>query len=238
MCFSAEASFTVAAACAAAGSFAVIKCPAPRYLPLACIPLGFALQQAVEGIVWLQLGRSPEATATGLFPAIFVFFATVFWPTWVPLAIRAEEHGPERRWTLDVLVAIGLVISLAFLSKLFTSDTVAHVADHHIRYTAQAESTQTLKHWLFYRPFITGRDWILVPYVLSAVGSLFLSMLQPVRWFAALVALALFIVLVLDRNVLVSVWCFCAATGSLMIVLAIVRARRDMVASQEALSAP
>ena len=237
MCFSAEASFTVAAACAAAGGFSLMKCPSPRYLPLAFMPLGFAVQQAVEGVVWLQLGQSPDATATGLFPAIFVFFATAFWPTYVPLAIHAEEHGPERRWTLDVLVAIGLVISLAFLSKLFTSDTVAHVTDHHVRYTAQAENTQTLKHWLFYKPFITGRDWILVPYILSAVGSLFLSTLRPVRWFGALVAFALLVVLVMDRKVLVSVWCFCAAAGSVMIVLAILQARRNLATTGE-LSVP
>lgn len=237
MCFSAEASFTVAAACAGAGAFAVAKCPAPRYLPLALMPLGFATQQAIEGVVWLQIGQSPTATATGLFPALFVFFATVFWPTFVPAAIRAEEHEADRRWTLDVLIAIGLVISLAFLSKLLTSDTIAHVEAHHVRYTAEAERTQTLKHWLFFKPFITGRDWILVPYVLCAVGSLFLSTLRPVRWFGALVALALFVVLVLDRTVLVSVWCFCAATGSVMIALAILHARRNIMAAG-ALSAP
>ena len=225
MCFSAAASFTVATACAGAGAFAILKCPSPRYLPLACMPLGFAAQQAVEGVVWLQIGQSATATATGLFPAVFVFFATVFWPTYVPAAIRAEEHAADRRWTLDVLVAIGLVISLAFLSKLVTSDTVAHVDTHHVRYTAQTADTQTLKHLLFFKSFITGRDWILVPYVGTTVLSLFLCTLQPVRWFGALVALALFVVLVLDRSVLVSVWCFCAASGSVMIAFAMMQAR-------------
>lgn len=237
MCFSAEASFTVAAASAAAGVFSILKCPAPRLLPLACMPLAFAVQQATEGMVWLQIGQSAAGTATGLFPSIFVFFATVFWPTFVPAAIRAEEHEADRRWTLDVLIAIGLIISLAFLSKLLTSDTVAHVSNHHIRYTAQAESTQTLKHWLFYKQFVTGRDWILVPYVFCAVGSLFLSRLRPVRWFGALVAIALLVVLVLDRYVLISVWCFCAAAASVTIALAMIQARRN-IAAAGTLSAP
>ena len=225
MCFSAAASFTVAGACAAAGVFAVLKCPAPRYLPLAGIPLAFAAQQAVEGLVWLQIGQAPAATAGGLFPAIFIFFATVFWPTYVPFAIRAEEHEPDRRWTLDVLLAIGFVISLAFLSRLVSSDTVAHVEGHHVRYTAQAAGTQTVKHWLFFKQFVTGRDWILAPYAGAVILSLFLCTLRPVRWFGAMVALALLAVLVLDRPVLVSVWCFCAATGSVLIALAMAQAR-------------
>lgn len=231
MCFSAEASFTVAAASAAAGVFSIVKCPAPKYLPLAIMPLAFATQQATEGMVWLQIGQSGTATASGLFPAIFVFFATVFWPTFVPAVIRAEEHKADRRWTLDMLIAIGLVISLAFLSKLLTTDTIAHVSDHHIRYTAQAAETQAVKHWLFYRPFITGRDWILAPYALCAVGSLFLSTLRPVRWFGALVALALFVVLVLDRHVLISVWCFCAAAASVTVALAMYEARKKAAAT-------
>ena len=225
MCFSAEASFTVAAACAGAGAFAVLKCPAPKYLPLACLPLGFALQQGTEGIVWLEIGASPTGATSGLFPAIFVFFATVFWPTYVPFAIRAEGPGPERRRTLDVLLGIGLIISFAFLIKLLGSHTLAHAENHHVRYTSQVLE---LKHGPVYRPFITGRDWILVPYVGVTMLSLFLSSLKPVHWFGVLVVLALIGVLLLDRTVLVSIWCFCAATGSVLIALAILRARRDI----------
>ena len=236
MCFSATASFTVAAACAGAGAFAVAKCPAPKYLPLACMPLAFAVQQGVEGLVWLQIGSSANAMATGVFPALFVFFATVFWPVFVPFAIRAEKHEPERRWTLSVLLAIGLIISLAFLLKLLSSDMVAHVESHHVRYTAHSPSAHELKRWLFYKPFITGRDWILVPYAGATVLSLFLSNLQPVRWFGALVMLALLVVLVLDRTVLVSVWCFCAAAGSVMIALAMLHARHEVEAGAVSVS--
>lgn len=224
MCFSAEASFTVAAACAGAGAFAVVKCPAPKYLLLACLPLSFALQQAAEGVVWLQVGQSQIGFVTGVFPAIFVFYATVFWPTYVPLAIRAESHGTERRRTLDVLIGIGLIISFAFLLKLVGSDTFAHAENYHIRYTAQ---THELKHGLAYKPVITQRDWILVPYVGVTMLSLFLSTLRPVRLFGALVMLALISVLLLDRTVLVSMWCFFAATGSVLIAFAILQARRE-----------
>lgn len=224
MCFSAEASFTVAAACAGAGVFAVVKCPAPRYLLLACLPLSFALQQAAEGVVWLQIGQSQTGAIVGLFPAVFVFYATVFWPTYVPLAIRAESHGPERRRTLDVLIGIGLIISFAFLLKLVGADTFAHAENHHVRYTAQAHE---LRHGLVYKPIITERDWILVPYVGVTMLSLFLSTLRPVRLFGALVMFALIGVLLLDRPTLVSMWCFFAAAGSVLITFAILQASRD-----------
>ena len=228
MCFSAEASFTVAAACAGAGTLSVMKCPAPGYFPLACLPLAFALQQTAEGVVWLQIAQSPAGWTSGFFPAVFVFFATVFWPTYAPLAIRAERHGAERRRTLDVLVGIGLIISFAFLLKLVGSDTFAHAENHHIRYASQ---THDFDRGLTYRPVITGRDWILVPYAGVTMLSLLLSTLRPDRWFGELVLIALIAVLLVDRTVLVSIWCYCAASGSVLIALAILQVRQNMTAS-------
>lgn len=228
MCFSAEASFTVAAACAGAGALSAMKCPAPRYFPVACLPLAFALQQAAEGVVWLKIAQSPADGTTGFFPAVFIFFATVFWPTYIPLAIRAEGHKAERRRTLDVLIGIGLIISFAFLVKLAGSETFAHAENQHIRYTSQKHD---LGRGLEGMAVITGSDWILVPYAGVTMVSLLLSGLRPVRWFGALVLLALITALLLKHTVLVSIWCYCAASGSVLIALAILQARRNMPAS-------
>jgi hypothetical protein len=43
MCFSEPASFAVAAACALAGALAVFKSPSLNHLPLAGVPLVFAV---------------------------------------------------------------------------------------------------------------------------------------------------------------------------------------------------
>ena len=65
MCFSEPASFAVAAGCALAGAIAVFKSPSPNYLPLAGVPLVFAVQQASEGLVWRALDQVVGLPAPG-----------------------------------------------------------------------------------------------------------------------------------------------------------------------------
>jgi len=226
MCFSAAASFTVAAACAGAGALAVAKCPSRRLMPLALMPLGFALQQAVEGIVWQQIAASPEGIVSGVGPAVFMLFATVLWPAYVPFAVRQSETHPGRRRILDALLIGGGLIALIYITKLLNSVTSAHIVGHSVRYTQDAIHSlpvlSALHAWK-----IGGLDWLLMPYFAATVGSLALSGLRPVRWFAGFSAAALLLVLVFNRPTLISVWCFFAATGSLMIVLAIYSASRS-----------
>ncbi|MEZ5997834.1 MAG: DUF6629 family protein [Hyphomonas sp.] len=225
MCFSATASFTVAAACAGAGLFAVQRCPSRDLMPLALMPLGFAVQQAVEGMVWLRIGNSAARTDVGLWPALFVLFATVVWPAYVPFAARAAETGPLRRRAQTVLLLTGTAIAVLYLSKLLTAETSARIAGHAIFYSQQALSSLPVVSWMHSWKMGT-LHLMLVPYFAAAVGSLALSSLPPVRWFAAFVAAALTIVFIADRTTLISVWCFFAATGSVMIVLAIEQAHR------------
>ncbi len=52
MCFSAAASFSASAVCAAAGVMAIRRADRAD-LPLALIPMIFALHQAIEGLVWM-----------------------------------------------------------------------------------------------------------------------------------------------------------------------------------------
>ena len=225
MCFSAAASFTVAAACAGAGAFAVAKCPSPQLRPLALMPLGFAAQQAVEGLVWQQVAASSTGIASGTAPAVFMLFATVLWPAYVPFAVRQSETDAGRWRVLDALLVAGGLIALIYITKLLNAVTSAHIEGHSIRYTQQAIHSlpvlSALHAWK-----IGGLDWLLMPYFAATVGSLALAGLRPVRWFAGFSAAALLLVLIFNRPTLISVWCFFAATGSLMIVLAIYAAGR------------
>ena len=56
MCFSATASFTVAAIAGAAGVASLTQVTRKQDLLLAAFPLLFGAQQAVEGMLWLALG--------------------------------------------------------------------------------------------------------------------------------------------------------------------------------------
>jgi hypothetical protein len=55
MCFSAPASFITAGITGAIGVVALTRINEPRELPLAGTPLLFALQQGIEGLLWLKL---------------------------------------------------------------------------------------------------------------------------------------------------------------------------------------
>ena len=59
MCFSAEASFAVAAVLLPAGVYgtSIVATKRPAYLPLAITPIIFSFQQFAEGLVWVGLAR-------------------------------------------------------------------------------------------------------------------------------------------------------------------------------------
>lgn len=224
MCFSATASFVLAAACAGAGAFTITRCPEPCYLPLAVMPLGFGIHQTIEGIVWLEIAQSPTATASGLMPSLFMLFATILWPVFVPAAVLSEARSPARRRVLGFLTAIGFLIACVFVARLLTAETTAQIMEHHIQYmgTITSPPENTALHMLL---AISQNQLVLLPYAAVVVTSLLLSSLKAVQGFGVLVALNLIAVLILDRPVLISVWCFFAAVGSILIVLAMVEAQ-------------
>ena len=110
MCFSAEASFTSAAALLPVGGYCVARALRNdwRFLPLALTPVAFSVQQAAEGCVWLGLGRG-DAALVARASAAFLFFALVFWPFWIPFSLLFAEGRRPTRWFLGATTALSLV---------------------------------------------------------------------------------------------------------------------------------
>ena len=68
MCFSATASFTAAAIVGSIGAVTLWKAARLRdraLLPIAAFPVLFALQQTVEGLLWLELARTAPSGMCG-----------------------------------------------------------------------------------------------------------------------------------------------------------------------------
>jgi len=110
MCFSATASFSASAVLVGLGSLAWQAAPTRRDLPFAAIPLLFAGQQLIEGLLWLSF----DSGATGLQGALtagYAFFSQVFWPVYVPLAVLLLEPSAAHRRGLRLLLAIGAAVS-------------------------------------------------------------------------------------------------------------------------------
>lgn len=67
----------------------------PRHYFLAAVPLLFASQQAVEGVLWLQFSGGGDGGATATLSLGFLILAEVLWPAYSAFAVLMVE--PERR---------------------------------------------------------------------------------------------------------------------------------------------
>lgn len=209
MCFSAPASFGVASVLGLAGAGAISKVSEPREIPLASVPLAFAAQQAIEGALWLTLGN--EALSRWALPLAnaFMFMALVVWPLWPPIAAILVERERRRRLAMIVILLVAIPLSARGLSGMWTHAYEACVAQNSIAYG----------NGLPYLP----RQF--AGYVLCTCFPFLLSSHSTLRWFGAIVLTGLILSAALYTYAYVSVWCFFAAAGSVMIYLHFARAQ-------------
>ena len=93
MCFSATASFAAGALLLGIGTLTLSSALAThrrRDLPFAAIPLLFAVQQMMEGVIWLTF-RAEATLLNSVMTHMYSFFSHVLWPVWVPVAVLLRE---------------------------------------------------------------------------------------------------------------------------------------------------
>jgi len=228
MLFSATVSFVTAAIVGATGLMAVSKAPSWRYLPFAAIPLLFATQQIIEGLIWQRLsdgGLSPDIPSLA---GSFVFIAEAVWPIFIPLAIVLIEPDRWRQYALIVLAISGLIIFLFFTSLIAVGTYDAAVEGDCIRYSGCVELPQNFSLYPFssgHRWTFSDLEWTTVPFTLVTVGALLVSSDRYVRWFGYLAGLGIVAAIAIQPSAFVSVWCFFAALASLTVVYAVLKAR-------------
>jgi hypothetical protein len=209
MCFSATGSFGVAAVIAGIGAVAVAQKKPPSHRMLAAVPLMFAAQQVTEGIVWLTIG-DPRHQPTNLAAvAMFLLFALVVWPLWVPLSLLKAERKPGRRRALAVLACCGAAVAIFAAIDLLRGRPTAHVAGHSIAYSYGTHAPALVL--ALYLP----------AYVIPSVVPFFVSSVSKAKTMGVVLSLALAATILLQRQALASVWCFFAAILSVFIVLGI-----------------
>ncbi|MFN3522785.1 MAG: DUF6629 family protein [Phenylobacterium sp.] len=201
MCFSASASFVAAAVTGAAGLACLARVRRPAEIPLAATPLIFAIQQAIEGLIWLRLGHDPAAPTAGLALA-FLVFAQVVWPIYAPLGVLLAEPEQRRRRLMTPLVAVGVALGMWLLAGLLAHEQRAVLMEHHVAYG-----------W-------GGRPTLVVAGAyLSAVGIAPLMSSQRAVIALGLVVLAgSAVAITFYFNAFQSVWCFFAALASAVLV--------------------
>lgn len=219
MCFSATGSFGVAVGIAGIGAVAISRAPPPSHRMLAAIPLLFAAQQAAEGIVWMTITHPSHPWVQSLAVAVFLGFALVFWPIWVPVSLFVAERNRTRRRVLSVLSWIGLVVGGYASVLLIRGRPVAHVARHSIAYS-YVERGPALVLALY-----------LPGYVLPTVVPFFVSTVSRAKLMGTVLIVSLLATFLIERQALTSVWCFFAAILSVIVVLSIDKDHRLSIES-------
>jgi len=202
MCFSANASFIAAGITGVAGLVAMTRAHAREDMPLASIPLVFSAQQAVEGLLWLNLPVHPEGAATSMLTHLFLVFAKIIWPVLTPLAVMLVEPDNRRRTPMKWLCLAGALTGLFFLWSHFTFPHSARIEGGHIAYSSEP-----------YLPIVAG-----VLYLAATCIAPLMSSQPAIRALGLIVTVGSLVTYFFYWEAFTSVWCFFAAAASAVIV--------------------
>jgi hypothetical protein len=212
MCFSAQASFITAAGLSIVSLLSFKKTShKPSTIPLAISPLFFALQQACEGIVWLTINNGETTTLLhkiGVYG--FLFFASCWWPVWIPWAFFIREKNKKRKKLLFIIIGIGLLSAILLLLSWVLKTSGAHVTNHHLHYP--------VTHYPFGITYPSLANSIIgiiaASYCIATITPFFISTLS-YAWILGIVAsIGLLVSYIFYAMAFPSAWCFFEAISS------------------------
>jgi len=206
MCFSTGASFCASAVLSAIGVAVLKKVKAPHQILFASIPLIFAVQQFSEGFVWLYLSNPVFAWAKAS-PYLFLIFAQIIWPLWVPVSVTLLETDVKRKRILALFIGLGMLVSAYFAHRLWMVGVLPKINGHHVNY--KQIYTDSLNH---------VAD---ILYGSATLVPIFLSKIKRMWTFVLAVLIAYLVTYIFYVNYILSVWCFFSAIMSVLIYLII-----------------
>lgn len=211
MCYSATASFGLSGILIGVGAASITRNSSGPHRLFAAIPFVFAAQQAAEGIVWSTMDVPSHLVLHRLAVSTFMTFALVVWPIWVPVSLQRMERNVARRRVLTTLCWFAAVVSASAALLLTRSQAVAHIVGHSISYSYPGTDSATL-HFL-----------MVLAYVVAVIAPLFVATAAQARTLGVALVLSVVVTFAIQREALTSVWCFCAAILSGLILLAVDR---------------
>ena len=224
MCFSATASFSAGALLLGIGTLTLRSALATRQrqaLPFAAIPMLFAVQQLIEGVIWLSFSHEAPLL-NSVMTHVYSFFSHVLWPVYVPVAVLLMEPAGWRHRALIAFVAAGAAVGAYLLYILLAFPVVSRPTGQHIEYDSPhffAAVTMTL-------------------YLLSTALSPLLSTHRMVLVFGVLALASFGAAYASYATWFISVWCFFAALLSAVVYLHFgVRERERSRSTDNSLSA-
>lgn len=198
MCFSPEVSFTASGIISVVGVMTLRKVTFREEILFASIPLLFASQQFIEGLLWLVLLKGGLPLQQYWLTQIFNVYADILWPVIVPISIFMIEDDHGRRNLMKVLILMGIVT--AFYSiKAFTGVGIsAEIVNYCIQYAYPLPQSDYTR-------------WV---YVTVTCLPFFLSTKPVIRWIGLVNIITFSIAYYAYTVAYISVWCFFAAVTS------------------------
>lgn len=213
MCFSAQASFTAAAALAFIAALSLKKVRTNPERMLAMSPLFFAIQQAIEGIVWVTINQG-DTTSLLHRASIYGFlaFAYILWPLWVPTTVYLLERNAVRKKIALGLIGIGTLVGAAGIVALAIGGYTANALCSHIVYLYSPTVPYFAQESLHILQYL-----LLVLYALVIPGSMFISTVPSMWILGGLIALGFIAAQLSYAFAFGSVWCFFGALSSITV---------------------
>ena len=204
MCFSATASFGAGIVLAVIGVATIKKRELPSQIYFAAIPFLFCIQQVSEGFLWLALQNPVFSLLEKPAMYIFLFFAQIVWPLWLPFALFKLESEELRKKILLIPLAIGMLVSFYLTYCLLFYNVSAKIIGYHISYQQD------------YPIRFGGYGDFL--YIVATIFPPLISSLKRMWILTIIIMVSYIITIFYYPDYIISVWCFFASAISFMVL--------------------
>lgn len=199
MCFSAQADLVGGVVIGAIGVDVLRHLKGRRdHLALGLLPVMFAGHQIVEAFVWWGLQGHVSAAVGRVAMWVYLLFAFVLLPTYVPLAVLAIEPPGRRRHVIGAFAALGVAVSGVLFAAMLRGPVTARLGHDHLAYGTSLRSGAL----------------VVAAYVLATCGALLASGYRNVALFGIVNLIAVAVLARLTIDGFASLWCGWAALTS------------------------
>jgi hypothetical protein len=168
------------------------------HLMLAALPLLFAAHQLDEAFVWWGLQGHVGSEVGRVAMWIYLLFAFVVLPVYVPTAVWALEPPGRRRSAMIPFIGLGVLVSSVLLQAMVRGPVAATLGHYH----------------LSYRIGLHSGALIVAAYVVATCGSLIVSGYRDIATFGIVNLVAVALLARLEIDGFASLWCGWAAVTS------------------------
>ena len=204
MCFSLKASLASSFLLFIIAYFCIKKNKDTNKWALSLIPFFFAIQQLLEAGVWLTFDYDLNIKLRLLFSYLFLLFAFIIWPFWIPFSFLKIENNKLKHKILKMLFLFGLILSSYLTVNFFINSLTVQVDCNHI---------------VYYIPELNNNDFFLKIsiYILATIIPFFISSFKNAKFFGLLATASLVLTYLFFKCAATSVWCFFCALFSCLV---------------------